>query len=209
MIVILQCLNVKRAKCREFMRGFIISILLLGFTTGTLAQNLADNAIEVEAKGSYLMGVGTSKQLARQLAIFEAKRSALETAGKYLTHKSLIPFYEMKKEEIYSLTARETQGEIIEERWEPIGKTMKCLIRIRAKVQISDFIKAGIQNQSLQTPLNCNRSKVRDLPAMSVPRRAKSKPAKSKRASGGLMTLPMDCPDYHPVCYRIGKGICG
>ena len=79
------------------MRGFIISILLLGFTTGTFAQNLADNAIEVEAKGSYLMGVGTSKQLARQLAIFEAKSSALETAGKYLTHKSLIPFYEMKK----------------------------------------------------------------------------------------------------------------
>jgi tetratricopeptide (TPR) repeat protein len=150
MIVILQCLNVKRAKCREFMRGFIISILLLGFTPGTFAQNLADNAIEVEAKGSYLMGVGNSKQLARQLALFEAKRSALETAGKYLTHKSLIPFYEMKKEEIYSLAARETQGEIVEERWEPIGKTIKCLIRIRAKVQISDFIKAEIQNQKLE-----------------------------------------------------------
>ena len=150
MIVILQCLNVKRAKCMGFMRGFIISILLLGFTTGTFAQNLADNAIEVEAKGSYLMGVGNSKQLARQLAIFEAKRSALETAGKYLTHKSLIPFYDMKKEEIYSLAARETQVEILEERWEPIGKTMTCLIRIRVKVQISDFIKAGIQNQKLE-----------------------------------------------------------
>jgi len=150
MIVILQYLNIKRAKCMEFMRGFIISILLLGFTTGTFAQNLADNVIEVEARGSYLMGDGNSKQLARQLALFEAKRAALETAGKYLANKSLIPFYEMKKEEIYSLTARETQGEIIEERWEPIGKTIKCLIRIRAKVQISDFIKAGIQNQKLE-----------------------------------------------------------
>ena len=135
---------------RKFMRVFIISILLLGFTAVTFAQDLADNIIEVEANGSYLMGVGNSKQLARQLALFEAKRAALETAGKYLTHKSLIPFYEMKKEEIYSLAARETQAGIIEERWEPIGKTIKCLIRIRAKVQVSDFIEAGIQNQKLE-----------------------------------------------------------
>ena len=150
MIVILQCLNVKRAKCREFVRGFIVSILLLGFTTVTFAQELADNVIEVEAKGSYLMGDGNSKQLARKLALFEAKRAALETAGKYLTHKSLIPFYEMKKDEIYSLAARETQAKIIEERWEQIGKAFKCRIRIRAKVQVSDFIKAGIQNQKLE-----------------------------------------------------------
>jgi len=47
------------------MRGFIISILFLGFTTVTFAQNLADNAVEVEAKGSYLMGDGNSKQIAR------------------------------------------------------------------------------------------------------------------------------------------------
>ncbi|OPX37460.1 MAG: hypothetical protein B1H12_04860 [Desulfobacteraceae bacterium 4484_190.2] len=46
--------------------------------------------------------------------------------------------------------ARETQVEIIEERWQPIGKTSKCFIQIRAKVQISDFIKAGIQNQELE-----------------------------------------------------------
>ena len=84
MIAILQCLNVKRAKCREFMRGFIISILLFGFTTVTFAQNLADNVIEVEAKGSYLMEDSNSKQLERQLALFEAKRAALETAGKYI-----------------------------------------------------------------------------------------------------------------------------
>jgi len=149
-MVVLDCLNGKKGKDKVIMRGFIIAILLLGFTTGTFAQNLADNVIEVEARGSYLMGDGNSKQLARQLAIFEAKRAALETAGKYLTHKSLIPVYDMKKEEIYSLAARETQGEIIEERWEPIGKTIKCLIRIKAKVQISDFIKAGIQNQKLE-----------------------------------------------------------
>jgi len=150
MMVVLDCLSGKRGKDKVIMRGFILAILLLGFTTIAFAQNLEDNVIEVEARGSYLMGDGNSKQLARQVALFEAKRSALETAGKYLTHKSLIPFYEMKKEEIYSLAARETQGEIIEERWEPIGKTMKCLIRIRAKVQISDFIKAGIQNQKLE-----------------------------------------------------------
>lgn len=148
MILVLDSLSGKRGKDKGIMRGF--AILLLGFTTIAFAQNLADNVIEVEAKGSYLMGDDNSKQLARQLALFEAKRAALETAGKYLTHKSLIPFYEMKKEEIYSLATKETQGEIIEERWEPIGKAIKCLIRIRAKVQISDFIKAGIQNQKLE-----------------------------------------------------------
>jgi tetratricopeptide (TPR) repeat protein len=150
MMVTLDCLSGKRGNDKVIVHGFIVSILLLGFITVTFAQNSADNVIEVEAKGSYLMGDGNSKQLARQLALFEAKRSSLETAGKYLSHKSLIPFYEIKKEEIYSLAARETQGKIIEERWEPIGKTIKCLIRIRAKVRISDFIKAGIQNQKLE-----------------------------------------------------------
>ena len=54
MMVALDCLSAKRKREKVIMLGFIITILLLGFTAVTFAQNSADNIVEVVAKGTKL-----------------------------------------------------------------------------------------------------------------------------------------------------------
>jgi hypothetical protein len=56
------------------------------------------------------------------LAIFSAKRQAVDLAGRYLTRKSLIEVHELRRDEIYSLAAREIEAEILEEKRETAGK---------------------------------------------------------------------------------------
>jgi len=84
--------------------------------------------------------------LARKVALFIAKRQAVNLAGRYLSHKSLIKTYELNKDEIYSLVAREIQAEIIEEKSETIGKTSIYRLQIRARIKASDFVKAEIED---------------------------------------------------------------
>lgn len=132
------------------MRTFIIAVLLLGLSNITSAENPAENIVEVEAKGSYLMGDGDSKLVARQLALFEAKKNALESAWRYISNKTHITLYETRKDELYGLAASDLHTKILKENWEPAGKTLRCFIRIRAKIQVSDFFKAEIQSQKLR-----------------------------------------------------------
>ena len=79
----------KTAEKRMTMRTFIIAVLLLGLSNIIFAENSTENIIEVEAKGSYLMGDGDSKLVARQLALFEAKKNALESAWRYISPTKL------------------------------------------------------------------------------------------------------------------------
>ena len=132
------------------MRTFIIAILLLGLSNIAFAENQAENIVEVETNGSYLMGDGDSKLVARKLALFEAKKSALELAWKYISNKTHITLCTITKDELYSLAASNLHPKILEENWEPAGKTLRCFIRIRAKIQVSDFFKAEIQSQKLR-----------------------------------------------------------
>ena len=63
-------------------------------------------------------------------------------AGKYLSRKSLIKVYELNRDEIYSLAARQIEAEILEEKRPTVGKVSLYRVRIRARVQASDFVKA-------------------------------------------------------------------
>jgi len=132
------------------MRTFIIAILLLGLSNITFAENQAENIVEVETKGSYLMGDGDSKEVARKLALFEAKKNALESAWRYISNKTHITLYTITKDELYSLAASDLHAKILKKTWEPVCKTLRCFIRIRAKIQVSDFFKAEIQSQKLR-----------------------------------------------------------
>ncbi len=63
-------------------------------------------------------------------------------AGRYLSRKSLIKVYELNREEIYSLAAREIEAKILKENRQTVGKISTYHVRIRATVQAFDFIKA-------------------------------------------------------------------
>jgi len=129
------------------MRNTIIATLLILISVnGVASAAKEEDTIEMEAEGSYLMEADSSVDLAKKVALFNAKRNAVDLAGRYLSHKSLIKTYELNRDEIYSLVAREIQAKILEEKRETVGKNSTYRLQIRARIQSSDFVKAEIED---------------------------------------------------------------
>ena len=129
------------------MRIIIITALLFLISVEGVASAAKEvNTIEIEAEGSYQMGADASIDMAKKVAIFNAKRHAVDLAGRYFSHKSLIKTYEPNKDEIYSLVARDIQADILERKIETIEKTSTYRLRIRAKIKASDFVKAEMKD---------------------------------------------------------------
>jgi hypothetical protein len=128
------------------MRNFIIVALLVLFSMNGVSLASGDNIFEIETEGSYRIEAGISTDLVKKMALFTAKRKAVDLAGRYLSRKSLIKIYELNKDEIYSLATRKIEADILEEKWETIGKTSIYRVRVRARIQASDFIKAEMED---------------------------------------------------------------
>ena len=128
------------------MRSIIITAFLVLFSITCVASAEEDDIFEIEAEGTYRMEAGSSIGVAKKMAFFIAKKKAVDLAGRYLSRKSLIEIYEIKRDEIYSLAAREIRAEILEEKRETAGKTFAYRVRIRVWVQPSDFIKAEMED---------------------------------------------------------------
>jgi len=131
---------------QEIMRNLIMAGLLVLLSINGVASGAEDDVFAIEAEGSYRMEDGSPVDLAKKVALFTAKRNAVDLAGRYLSRKSLIETYELNREEIYSLAAREIQAEILEEKRETDGKTSTYRLRISARVQASDFVRAEIED---------------------------------------------------------------
>ena len=128
------------------MRNLIMTALLVLFSMNGVASTADDDVFEIEAEGSYQMKDGASIYLAKKMALFTAKRKAVDLAGRYLSRKNLIEMYELNRDEIYSLAAREIEAEILEEKRQTVGKASRYRVRIRARIQASDFIKAEMED---------------------------------------------------------------
>ena len=129
------------------MHNYIMVALLVLFSINNFASAAEeDDVFEIEAEGSYRMEIDSSVDFAKKMALFIAKRKAVDLAGRYLSRKNLIETYELNKEEIYSLTAKEIQAEILEGRRETVGKAPTYRLRIRSRIQASDFVKAEIED---------------------------------------------------------------
>ena len=139
------------------MGKLIITALIVVCSFNSIASAMKDDIIEIEAESSYRMKAGSPIDLPKTLAIFMAKRKAVDLAGRYLSHKSLIQVYELDRDEIYSLTAREIRAKIIEEKQETVGQTSEYRVRIRAWIEPSDFVKAEIEGNK-QEKIEANES---------------------------------------------------
>ena len=129
------------------MRNTIIATLLILISvSGVDSAAKEGDKIEIEAEGSYLMEADLSVDLAREVALFTAKKKAVDLAARYLSQKSLIKTYELNRDEIYALVAREIQAEILEDKSETAGKTSIYRVQIIAKIKPSDFVKAEIED---------------------------------------------------------------
>ena len=111
---------------------------------------MEDDVFEVEAQGHYRMEAGASTDLARAMALYTAKRKAVDQAGRYLAHKSLIVNYDLERDEIYSLAAREVRTEILDEKKDSTGKRPVYSVRIKAQVRASNFIRAEMESTRLE-----------------------------------------------------------
>ena len=127
----------------------VVTLLLI---SGHLrwAQGLEEDSLEVVAEGKFQAQAGTPKKLARQIALFEAKKKAVESAGRYLAGKHLVLSYEQKKEEIYSLVATKIHSNVIAENVESSGNTFIFHIRIRTVIHSSDYIEADILDKQME-----------------------------------------------------------
>ena len=105
------------------MRNLILVALLVLFSINGVTSAAEDDVFEVEAEGSYRMEAGDPIQLAQKVALFIAKRKAVDLAGRYLSRKSLIAVYELNRDEIYSLAAREIDAKILKENRQTVGRS--------------------------------------------------------------------------------------
>ena len=128
------------------MRSLMMSALLSFVLVVTVASASENDVFEIETEGRYRMKAGSSNDLAKAMALYTAKRKAVDLAGKYLVRKGLIKVYEINRDEIYSLAAREIQVKEISQNRETVGATLIYRIRIRAQVKASDFIKAEMKD---------------------------------------------------------------
>jgi hypothetical protein len=129
------------------MRNVIMSAVLVLFSMNSVASAAEGNNIfEIETESSYRMETDVSPNSAKRVALFNAKRKAVDLAGRYLSSKGLIESYELNRDEIYSLAAREILAEILEEKQETIGKISAYRLRIRSRIRPSDFVKAEIED---------------------------------------------------------------
>jgi hypothetical protein len=128
------------------MRNFILIAFLIFFSINGLASAAEDDVFEVETEGRCQMVAGASTEPAKNIALFTAKRKAVDLAGRYLSRKSFIEVYELKRDEIYSLAARQIEAEILEENRQIVGKTLIYHVRIKARIQATDFVKAEMED---------------------------------------------------------------
>jgi hypothetical protein len=127
----------------------LVALLLISYHP-LWAQSLEEDSLEVVAEGKFQAQAGTAKKLARQIALFEAKKRAVESAGRYLAGKHLVLSYEQKKEEIYSLVATKIHSKVIDENLETSGNTFNYTIRIRTIIHSSDYIEADILDKQME-----------------------------------------------------------
>lgn len=124
------------------MRALILGVLLVLFSIDSVVSAGKTDIFEIEVEGRYRMNAAISIDLAQKMALYSAKRKAVDLAGRYLSRQSLIEAYELNRDEIYSLAAGEIEAEILEEKRQTAGQKIVYRVRIRARVQPSDFVKA-------------------------------------------------------------------
>jgi len=116
------------------------------FSISSVALAAENNLFEIETEGSYPVATGISSSLAKEMALFIAKKKAVDLAGRYLSRKNLIGIHETERDEIYSLTARNIQTEILEEKREVVEELTRYRLRIKARIHLSDFVKAEMED---------------------------------------------------------------
>ena len=94
---------------------------------------------EVVATGKYVMGDLDTKTKAKNFALLDAKKMALEKSGTYLRSFSEAKGLQLTTDEVFSLGAGAMSVEILDETWDMQGQNPVITITIKAKIETSDL----------------------------------------------------------------------
>jgi hypothetical protein len=125
-------------------------ITSLIFAQSAFGQPSSPDIVEVESAATYLMAKGESRELARQVALFEARRKAVTLGAKYLSGKGFVDLIESKRQEILCLAAGQIETNVLEEKWVPSNGHLEYMVRIHAIIRDSDFIRAENDNRLME-----------------------------------------------------------
>ncbi len=116
----------------------IIPLFLFLIIFGVIPQAFAETKT-VTTTGKFVMGDLDSKSDAKNVALMNAKRMALEEAGTYLTSLTEVKNYELSQDEISSLAAGIICVEILDEKWTMEGESLAVVLTIKATINTDDL----------------------------------------------------------------------
>lgn len=128
--------------------GALMALFLLAGLTTAAAPDT--NTFEMESAGSYVLRPGDTKVLAETLAIFKAKRAAVEAAGKFFSRHEQVEFYGQSMKEIVNIAADNIAFERLQEEWKTSGENARIKVRVKLVIAPRDFIEAADENRELE-----------------------------------------------------------
>lgn len=137
------------------MKQFIF-IFLAFFSTAVIRIDANAEVKFIESEGIYLIGDNDSKVDARRIAIQEAKRKAIESAGTFIASLTEIKNFELTKDEITAYTAGVIESEVVSEEMRGTAARPEIYIKLRCKIDtdvLTDQINSYRENRELQQQL--------------------------------------------------------
>lgn len=143
------------------------TIYLTIFLSILMLSNLAlAETKTVTATGKFVMGDLDSKSSAKKIALMNAKQSALEKAGTFLTSSSEVQNYQLTKDEITTLAAGVMSVEILEEKWTMEGESPAVKVTIKATIDtgnLDEQIQATRENKEVVDAYKSMEAELADL----------------------------------------------
>jgi len=137
--------------CRcAFKRAAAAALLLACVRTFAVAADAQRGAFLSEPTGSYTMQKGDGTALSESLAIFQAKRAAVEAAQLYFARRERIAPLGRRKDEIVNFTADRVAFDILEQKWTGGNTATTCEVRLIVRVRPSDLIEGEIESLRLE-----------------------------------------------------------
>ena len=132
-----------------------------GYGTATYAA-----AKDIDATGRYYLGDNDTRLDGHRLALMEAKRTALETAGTYVESISEVKDFQLTRDDIRTYTAGLIEvTETDEPKWEMVGQTLRVTVAVKARVDtdvVTQRISALRQDKEATKELRAARAKQKE-----------------------------------------------
>ena len=136
---------------------YVLLVTLVATVTGQTGVK-SDTVI---VTGKYVMGENDSRTDAKQFALLDAKRKALEQFGTYLTSQTTVENYQLTQDQITTYTMGLMKTNILEENLETEGDYQTMLVKIQAVVDPAEV------DESLKN-FAATKQEGDDLPDMSA-----------------------------------------